>query len=93
MVIKVNDYFDGNVKSLEAEIEGKRFTAGVMLKGEYTFSPEFEERLTFTVGSAEIQIPGEQWKTVRVGDTVVAPAKVSFKFRVPNVVSYVCFFK
>lgn len=93
MAIKVNEYFDGNVKSLGAEIDGERFTAGVMLKGEYTFSTESEEHLTFTVGSAEVQLPGEEWKTVGVGDTVVAPARVNFKFRVPSVVSYVCFFK
>lgn len=92
-MIKVNEYFDGNVKSLGAEIGGKRFTAGVMLRGEYTFSTQSEEHLTVTVGSAEVQLPGEDWKTVREGETVVAPPNIDFKFRVPNVVSYVCFYQ
>lgn len=92
-MIKVSEYFDGNVKSLGAEIEGKRFTAGVMLRGEYTFPTQSEEHLTVTVGSVEVQLPGEEWKTVQKGETVVAPPKIDFKFRVQNVVSYVCFYK
>lgn len=92
-VIKLSEYFDGNVKSLGAEVDGGRFTVGVMLRGEYTFPTQSEEHLTVTVGSVEVQLPGEQWKTVNKGETVVVPPKVGVKFRVQNVVSYVCFYK
>ena len=37
-MIKVNTYFDGNVKSLGFERKEAAFTAGVVLPGSYTFS-------------------------------------------------------
>jgi uncharacterized protein YaiE (UPF0345 family) len=49
-MIKVNEYFEGKVKSLGFESEGSRFTAGVILAGEYTFDTGQEEHFTITVG-------------------------------------------
>ena len=61
-MIKVNNYFEGNVKSLGFEREEAAFTAGVVLPGAYTFDTEKEEHLTITVGEIEIQPPGsEDW--------------------------------
>ena len=39
-MIKVNTYFDGNVKSLGFERENEAFTAGVVLPGAYTFDTQ-----------------------------------------------------
>ena len=49
-MIKVNTYFDGNVKSLGFEREKVAFTAGVVLPGAYTFDTQSQEHLTITVG-------------------------------------------
>ena len=32
-MIKLNEYFNGNIKSLGARIEGQEFTAGIVLPG------------------------------------------------------------
>ena len=36
-MVSVNEYFDGNVKSLGFELDGIPYTAGVILAGAYTF--------------------------------------------------------
>jgi hypothetical protein len=89
-MIKVNDYFDGNVKSLGFESEGEAFTAGVVLPGAYTFDTQSEEHLTITVGEIDIQPPGFEWRTVKTGETITIPANVSFDLKVKEPASYIC---
>ena len=89
-MIKVNEYLEGKVKSLGFESGGNRFTAGVMLPGEFTFDTEQEEHITVTVGRLEIQPPGKQWKVVKIGETVVIPPKSKFNLKVAQPASYVC---
>ncbi len=82
-MIKVNAYFDGNVKSLGFEREKVAFTAGVVLPGEYTFDTQSEEHLTITVGEIEVQPPGSGWRTVKAGETITIPAKTNFDLKGP----------
>ncbi len=89
-MIKVNEYFEGKVKSLGFESEDSRFTAGVILAGEYTFDTGQEEHFTITVGRLEIQLPGKKWKTMKDGETVVIPPSSKFNLKVAQPVSYVC---
>ena len=91
-MIKVNNYFDGNVKSLGFEREEAAFTAGVVLPGAYTFDTESEEHLTITVGEIEVQPPGSDWQTVKTGETVTIPANSSFDLKVKETASYICKF-
>jgi uncharacterized protein YaiE (UPF0345 family) len=91
-MIKVNNYFDGNVKSLGFEREEAAFTAGVVLPGAYTFDTESEEHLTITVGEIDVQPPGSDWQTVRTGETVTIPANSSFDLKVKETASYICKF-
>ena len=91
-MISVNNYFDGNVKSLGFEREGAAFTAGVVLPGAYTFDTEKEEHLTITVGEIEIQPPGFEWRILKTGDTVTIPANTSFDLKVKEPASYICKF-
>jgi uncharacterized protein YaiE (UPF0345 family) len=87
-MIKVNEYLEGKVKSLGFDSGGTRYTAGVFLPGEYTFGTEQEEHVT--VGRLEIQIPGKNWKTVKIGETVVIPPRSKFYLKVAQPASYVC---
>jgi uncharacterized protein YaiE (UPF0345 family) len=89
-MIKVNEYLEGKVKSLGFDSGGTRYTTGVFLPGEYTFDTEQEEHITVTVGRIEIQIPGEKWKTVKIGETVVIPPRSKFNLKVAQPASYVC---
>ena len=91
-MIKVNNYFDGNVKSLGFEREEAAFTAGVVLPGAYTFDTESEEHLTITVGEIEVQPPGSEWRIVKTGETVTIPANSSFDLKVKEPASYICKF-
>jgi len=92
-MIKVNDYSGGKVKSLGAEHKGEYFTPGIMLPGEYSFSTEKEEHIFVTLGDLEIQVPGRPWKKYSRGETAIVPAKVEFRLRVQETVSYVCLYK
>jgi uncharacterized protein YaiE (UPF0345 family) len=93
MMIKVNEYLEGNVKSLGFELDGVPYTAGVFLPGEYTFNTEKEEHVTVTVGRFEIRLPKQEWRLVKVGDTVVIPGSSSFNLKVAKPTSYVCMYK
>ncbi len=92
-MITVNEYLEGKVKSLGFELEGTRYTAGVLLPGEYSFDTEEEEHITVTVGEFEICPPGANWKTVKIGDTIVIPANSAFDLKVKKPASYICMYK
>jgi uncharacterized protein YaiE (UPF0345 family) len=89
-MIKVNTYFDGNVKSLGFERENEAFTAGVVLPGAYTFDTQSQEHLTITVGEIEVQPPGSDWRIVKAGETVTIPENSNFDLKVKQPASYIC---
>ncbi len=89
-MIKVNAYFEGNVKSLGFEREKVAFTAGVVLPGTYTFDTQSEEHLTITVGEIEVLPPGSEWRIVNTGETVTIPANSNFDLKVKQTASYIC---
>jgi uncharacterized protein YaiE (UPF0345 family) len=93
VMIIVNEYFEGNVKSLGFEFDNNPCTAGVILPGDYAFDTEKEEHITITVGAFKICPPGADWKTVRMGDTIVIPPNSSFDVKVDQPASYVCLYK
>ena len=92
-MIKVNEYLEGKVKSLGFELDGIPYTVGALLPGEYSFDTEKEEHLTVTLGEFEIRPPASDWKTAKVGDTVVIPAQAKFDLKVLKTASYVCAYK
>jgi len=92
-MIKVNEYFNGSLKSLESSIDGKRFTVGIFLPGHYPVTTGAEEHVTVTVGSIEVQVPGEECKTLQRGETIVLPPKSDVRFLVRKPASYICFYK
>ena len=89
-MIKVNEYFDGAVKSLGFEFNGAPYTVGVVLPGEYSFGTEKEEHLTVILGEMSVRVPGENWKGIKTRETVVFPPRITFKVKTDEVVSYVC---
>jgi len=92
MVIKVNEYIEGKVKSLEAELKGERFTAGVMLPGQYRFTTDQEEHITVTLGELNIRLPREEWRKFSRGETVIVPPRVTFDLQIDEPVSYICLY-
>jgi uncharacterized protein YaiE (UPF0345 family) len=92
-MITVNEYLEGKVKSLGFELEGTRYTAGVLMPGEYSFDTEEQEHITVTVGEFEIRPPGANWRTATIGDTIVIQANSAFDLRVKKPASYICLYR
>ena len=92
-MINVNEYFDGRIKSLGFELNGIPCTTGVILPGEYAIDTEKEEHITVTLGGFEIRPPGSDWKTVKIGDTVVIPANATFDLKINETASYICMYR
>ena len=92
-MIKVNEYFEGKIKSLGFEFEGIQYTTGVMLPGEYSIDTEKEEHITVSLGAIEIRPPGSDWKTIMRGDTIVIPANVTFDVKIRDTASYICMYR
>ena len=92
-MITVNEYFEGQLKSLGAEWNGRPFTTGVIFPGTYELSTTKEEHLTITVGSLAVKLPGIDWQAVDCGHTTIVPAGVQFELRTEAVCSYLCWYK
>lgn len=86
-----NMYFDGKVTSRTIHFaDGSRKTLGIMMPGEYEFGTDSHELMEIQAGRLDVQLPGEDWKTVTSGDAFEVPAKTSFKVKVLEVTDYCC---
>jgi purine/pyrimidine-nucleoside phosphorylase len=94
IMIKVNEYFDGRVKSLALETADGPATIGVMKEGEYIFGTSTVEYMTVTSGTMEILLPGErEWKVYKPFETFIVDKDVKFQARVTNDTTYLCLYK
>ena len=89
-MIKVNEYFAGTVKSLSFENSQGKFTAGVMIKGEYEFGTSTPEWMTLVKGKWTLQLPGEQSKNYAEGETCSIPSGIKFKVVCSEDSAYLC---
>lgn len=92
-MIKVNEYFDGNVKSLGFEVSGTPYTVGVIMAGAYTFNTEKTEHLQIVAGELDIKPAEGAWQTLKKGDVTVIPAGISFDLKLRNPATYICAYK
>lgn len=89
-MIKVNEYFEGNVKSLGLSNSQGNFTVGVLLKGTYEFNTSTKEWMTLTSGSWELELPEEEIKSYGIWESCEIPSGISFKVYVKEDSSYLC---
>lgn len=93
-MFNVNEYFDGNVKSIGLENTEGKSTVGVMAKGEYEFGTSTIELMTLISGSWDILLPGEaEWKNYAVGETFEVAKDQKFKLIVKEDSAYLCQYK
>ena len=86
-----NIYFDGKVTSRTVHFpDGSRKTLGIMLPGEYEFGTDCDELMEILAGDLQIQLPGEDWKTIGGGDSFAVPANAKFKLKIATVTDYCC---
>jgi uncharacterized protein YaiE (UPF0345 family) len=90
-MLDVNEYFDGNVKSIGFQTETLRATVGVMAPGEYEFGTSQKETMTVVSGALTVKLPGsEAWVRFDEGSSFVVDAKEKFQLRVAVDTAYLC---
>ena len=93
-MIKTNEYFDGQVKSLAFNTPEGPATVGVMSPGEYVFGTSTVEYMTITSGLMSILLPGEsEWRDYREFETFKVEKDVKFQVKVAEDTSYRCLYQ
>jgi hypothetical protein len=93
-VLKVNEYFEGNVKSIAFSTTEGPATVGAMAKGEYEFGTSTKEIMLVTTGRLMVKLPGaSDWKVYRPFETFEVEANRKFQVRIDEESSYVCFYR
>jgi purine/pyrimidine-nucleoside phosphorylase len=92
-MISVNEYFDGNVKSLGHAVNGQKVTVGVMEEGEYEFGTAAPERMTVILGELQAKMAGETaFTSYTAGQAFNVPGDSKFAVRSVGQSSYLCEF-
>jgi purine/pyrimidine-nucleoside phosphorylase len=90
-MIPMNEYFDGKVKSLGLSNSQGKFTAGVMLAGEYEFGTSTKEWMTLVSGAWQIKLPGSDvYVDFPVGSTFEVEAGEKFQLILSQDSAYLC---
>ena len=90
-MLKVNEYFDGKVKSIGLQTATLPATVGVIVAGEYEFGTSQKEVMTVVSGSMDALLPGAtEWATYAQGQAFTIEANQKFKVRVAGDTAYFC---
>lgn len=93
-MLKVNEYFEGNVKSIAFSTAEGPATVGVMAKGEYEFGTSTKEIMIVTTGRLMVKLPdASDWKGYKPFETFEVEANKNFQVRTDEESSYVCFYR
>lgn len=89
--LDVNEYFDGNVKSIGFQTETLRATIGVMAPGEYEFGTTQNETMTVVSGALIVRLPGsDEWVRFNTGSSFEVAADQKFQLQVAVNTAYLC---
>jgi purine/pyrimidine-nucleoside phosphorylase len=91
-MLKVNEYFDGKVKSIALQTATLPATVGVMMPGEYEFNTGKKEEMSVITGALTVCLNGKDWKTYNAGDKFNVPANSKFQLKVASDSAYLCVF-
>jgi len=93
-MFKVNEYFDGKVKSIGFETKDGPATIGVLAKGEYEFGTTSQELMTVINGKMLVKRPcSEEWREFVAGETFMVAPNVKFGVRVEEDTPYLCLYR
>ena len=91
--MKVNEYFDGNVKSIGFQNEEGKATVGVMAVGEYEFGTSEPERMKVVSGELIVKLPeSEEFQSFPAGTEFNVEADKKFQLKVEQATAYLCFY-
>ncbi len=90
-MFKVNEYFEGTVKSIAFDMAAGPATIGVMAPGEYEFGTSQLEVMHVVAGSLHVKLPGsEGYETYGAGTQFTVPANSKFQLKVGEATAYLC---
>ncbi len=90
-MLKVNEYFGGNVKSIGFQGAALASSVGVMAPGEYEFGTSQKEVMTVVAGELVVGLPGEsEFRAYGAGASFEVEANQSFQLRVATATAYLC---
>jgi uncharacterized protein YaiE (UPF0345 family) len=93
-MFKVNEYFNGNVKSLAFQTAEGPATVGVMAPGDYEFGTGTKEIMSVVSGVLTVKLPGSSaWKDYLAGDTFVVEKGLKFQLKVAAETAYLCLYR
>ncbi len=91
--MKVNEYFDGKVKSIGFENSDGRITAGVMAPGQYEFGTSENERMKVVSGELSVKLPGKaEFQSFPEGTEFKVSANEKFQLKVAEATAYLCYY-
>ncbi|MHB0763579.1 pyrimidine/purine nucleoside phosphorylase [Stutzerimonas sp. NM35] len=90
-MFKVNEYFDGTVKSIAFDMDDGPATIGVMAPGEYEFGTAQLEVMHVVAGSLDVKLPGsDSFETFTSGTRFTVPTNSKFQLKVATDTAYLC---
>lgn len=90
-MLEINEYFDGNVKSIGFQGPDLASSVGVMAPGEYEFGTSQKEVMTVISGQLDIRLPGEaEFHPYGPGASFTVEANSSFDVQVASETAYLC---
>ena len=90
-MLKINEYFDGNVKSISFQSPTLPASVGVMAGGEYEFGTSQKETMTVVSGELAACLPGEsEFRSYGPGASFVVEADQRFQLKVESDTAYLC---
>lgn len=93
-MLRVNEYFGGNVKSIAFSTPECPATAGVMVPGEYEFGTSNVEYVTVVSGVMTVKLPGEaDFRDYQPFETFIVPKDSRFQLKIKADAAYVCLYK
>ena len=92
-MLKVNEYFDGNIKSIAFKTENLPATVGVMVPGDYVFNTDDKETMTIVSGALTIKLAGDkEFTTYKAGESFNVEANSAFDVQVKTETAYLCLY-
>jgi len=93
-MLKVNEYFEGNVKSIALQNQEGNSTVGVMEIGEYEFGTSSVEYMTVISGCLSVKLPNtDHYTDYKKGETFIVDANQKFQLIVKEQTAYHCLYK
>ncbi|CEI19440.1 hypothetical protein PAMH19_4912 [Pseudomonas aeruginosa] len=90
-MFKVNEYFDGTVKSIAFDMTAGPATIGVMAAGEYEFGTSQLEIMHVVAGALTVKLPGsDEWQEYASGSQFTVRANSKFQLKVAQDTAYLC---